>query len=182
MTLELSRLTAEVARAARQAGVRIVLAESCTAGLISHLLSRLPGASDWLCGSAVVYRNATKSAWLDVSPAMLADPEIGPVSEDAAAVMCAGILRHTPEATLAASITGHLGPDAPAELDGVAYIGILPRPEAGSGSGSRAQVSRIVLSAALPAESPFESLRVHRQHEAAAAVLQRIITCLREAT
>ena len=181
MPIELSRLASDVAAAARHAGVRIVLAESCTAGLVAHWLSRTPGASDWLCGSAVVYRNATKSAWLDISPAMLEDPEIGPVSEDVASMMCAGILRHTPEATLAASITGHLGPDAPPDLDGVAYIGVLPRPEGGSGSGARAQVSLIQLSAALPADSPFETLRVHRQHEAAAEVLQRLLTCLRDA-
>ena len=45
--------------------VRVAFAESCTAGLVAASLARTPGISQWLCGSAVVYRDATKAAWLD---------------------------------------------------------------------------------------------------------------------
>jgi nicotinamide mononucleotide (NMN) deamidase PncC len=41
--------------------------------------------------------------------------------------MAAGVLRMTPEADWAASITGHLGPQAPPEFDGIVYICIARR-------------------------------------------------------
>ncbi len=58
---------------------RIVCAESCTAGLVSATLAAIPGASKFLCGSAVVYRNATKTNWLHV-PAELLDDRLAVMS------------------------------------------------------------------------------------------------------
>ena len=105
--------------------IKIVFAESCTGGLISATLARVPGISKVLCGSAVVYRLDTKTEWLGVPARMLVDP--GPVSEPVARAMAEGVLAHTPEAVLAASITGHLGPDAPPEEDGLVFIGLARR-------------------------------------------------------
>ncbi|MCA9159342.1 MAG: CinA family protein, partial [Planctomycetales bacterium] len=59
---------------------RLVLVESCTAGRVAATLGELPGISQWLCGSLVVYRNASKSAWLGVPDSLLDDPQQGPVS------------------------------------------------------------------------------------------------------
>ena len=151
-----------------------MLAESCTAGLVAQSLSCIPGASRWLCGSAVVYRNETKSAWLGIDPRQLADPSAGPVSAPTAADMCAGLLRTTPEADLAVSVTGHLGPDAPPALDGLVYIGVQWR----EGSQHTADVTAIRLATQPPADSPFETLRRHRQHEAAGLVLQQLLVAL----
>lgn len=156
---------------ARERGARLVLAESCTAGLVAHFLSRIPGASDWLCGSAVVYRNATKTAWLHVDAEALADPVIGPVSAPTAAAMTSGALSITPEATLAASVTGHLGPQSPPGLDGVLYVATEFRY---GEEHRRATVERYQLSRQLPPDSPFATLRLHRQHEAALMVLRRL--------
>ncbi len=122
-----SQLAADVARFLKAAGLRIVFAESCTAGLVSATLARVPGISEHHCGSAVVYRLDTKAKWLGVPEAMLIDP--GPVSEEVAAAMAEGVLQVTPEADLAASITGHLGPDAPEGFDGLVYVGIASRCE-----------------------------------------------------
>lgn len=105
----------------------IVFAESCTAGLIAAGLARIPGISTYLCGSAVVYRDATKTAWLGVSARVLMDESIGPVSEEVAGAMAAGVLERTEEADLAASVTGHLGPDAPEDLDGILYVALATR-------------------------------------------------------
>jgi len=173
---ELERLAAATAERARLSGLRIVLAESCTAGLVAQSLSRVPGASDWFCGSAVVYRNATKTAWLQVSAALLDAPEIGPVSAETAAAMTAGVLRMTPEATFAASVTGHLGPHAPPHLDGVVYVGLESRSllTDSTPAGSRCSVDRLRLPDQLPADSGFTSLRDYRQHWAALAVLRRL--------
>lgn len=105
--------------------VRVVFAESCTAGLISASLSRVPGISAWLCGSAVVYQVPTKIAWLNVPAEMLAAH--GDVSQPVAQALAEGVLQQTPHADLALSITGHLGPQAPAALDGVVVIGVAGR-------------------------------------------------------
>ena len=48
---------------------RLVLAESCTGGLICATLATIPGISQWLCGSSVVYRETTKRDWLGIDDA-----------------------------------------------------------------------------------------------------------------
>ena len=104
---------------------KLVLAESCTAGLISASLGRIPGISDYLCGSAVVYRYDTKTQWLGVPPDVLLDP--GPVSSPVARAMVEGVLEETPEADVAAAISGHLGPNAQAEQDGLIVVAVAIR-------------------------------------------------------
>lgn len=160
----------------RQTGRRIVFAESCTAGLIAATLARIPGVSEHLCGSAVVYRNATKTAWLGVSADDLADESIGPVSEPVAAAMAIGVLARTPEADLAASVTGHLGPDAPAELDGVIYVGVARRDQAGSPCIERV-VRHSLADGTTLSHSPVEE-RLERQRQAATFVLQTVAAAL----
>lgn len=109
----------------REKGLKIVFAESCTAGLVSATLAKIPGISEHHCGSAVVYRLDTKHRWLGISEALLENP--GPVSSEVAKAMAEGVLQITPEAELAASITGHLGPNAPADQDGLVWIALARR-------------------------------------------------------
>jgi len=122
--LSIARASRNLRAALESNNHRIVFAESCTAGLMATTLSQIAGVSDILCGSAVTYRNATKVSWLDVSQEALDDPNIGPVSEVVARQMAFGVLHKTREASIAVSITGHMGPRAPEKLDGVAYSGI----------------------------------------------------------
>ncbi len=118
-------LVQEVASLLCQTGSRVVFAESCTGGLVAAALARVPGISECLCGSAVVYRIDTKSKWLDIPAELLDDP--GPVSDVIARLMAERVLAITPEADLAVAVTGHLGPGAPSDLDGVVYIGTVWR-------------------------------------------------------
>lgn len=111
----------------QQLDARIVLAESCTAGRIAATLSCLPGISSWLCGSFVVYRPASKIAWLDLSSVQLNDPEIGPESAHTTRALAQAALKRTPEARFSLAITGHIGPGAPIEKDGVCYCALLDR-------------------------------------------------------
>jgi PncC family amidohydrolase len=167
------QLVAEAERLAdvlRRHRLRVVFAESCTAGLLAATLARVPGISEFLCGSAVVYRNATKAAWLGVPQAALDDPAVGPVSREVARHMALGVLAKTPEADLAASITGHLGPDAPPEQDGVLYVGIARRPAVGQAADS-ASVQRFQLPPAAPETQDAVARRLLRQQEAARLVL-----------
>ena len=106
-------------------GQRIVLAESCTGGLVAAELTKIPGVSDWLCGSAVSYRSATKSKWLGVDPQIL--EAHSSVSSAVTSEMAKGVLERTPEASIAAAITGHLGPEAPSGLDGVVFTALAVR-------------------------------------------------------
>ena len=115
----------EVAEALARTGRQLVLAESCTAGLVAASLGGVPGISRHLCGSAVVYQERTKAAWLDVPELLFDSP--GVVSAEVAAAMTAGALRRTPFADIAAAVTGHLGPDAPEALDGVVFLSVEPR-------------------------------------------------------
>jgi len=128
-----------VARLLKQTNQKIVFAESCTAGLVSASLSRIAGISAWHCGGMVTYRNETKTAYLGIQPNVL--KRAGSVSEPVARHMAEGVLSKTPEATLAASITGHLGPNAPVKLDGVVYVAVARR------DAGRALAFKFVLSA-----------------------------------
>lgn len=120
--------TSQVRRVAallKQQSLKVVFAESCTAGLVAASLARVPGISDFHCGGMVVYRNETKQAYLGIPAKLLKNP--GPVSEVVARQMALRVLKLTPEAHISAAVTGHLGPGAPADLDGVAFIAIARR-------------------------------------------------------
>jgi nicotinamide-nucleotide amidase len=90
----------------RARGLTLCLAESCTGGLVSSLLTRHP-ASDILLGGVVSYANAVKVAQLGVSPATL--EAHGAVSPETAREMAEGARRRF-DSDLALSLTGIAGP------------------------------------------------------------------------
>lgn len=104
---------------------QIAFAESCTAGKIAATLGQFPGISEVLVGSAVVYQIPTKCEWLGVDFSTI--EQHGVVSEQVSVQMAEGVLERTPHADVAASITGHLGPNAPRELDGIAWSAVSIR-------------------------------------------------------
>lgn len=104
---------------------KVVFAESCTGGLVSGALTAVPGVSNHHCGGVIVYREQTKIEYLGIDPELLA--QFGAVSPQIAEQMAKAVLTSTPEADVALSVTGHLGPKAPPELDGVVYIAIAQR-------------------------------------------------------
>ncbi|MCU0878437.1 MAG: nicotinamide-nucleotide amidohydrolase family protein [Pirellulaceae bacterium] len=106
-------------------GLKLAVAESCTGGLVSGALTAIPGVSAVHCGGVITYRNETKSAYLGIPASLLRRP--GPVSPEVAERMVMGVLQKTPEAGIGVSVTGHLGPDAPADLDGRVYVAIAER-------------------------------------------------------
>jgi PncC family amidohydrolase len=114
-----------VAKLLKAANLKVVFAESCTGGLVSGSLTKIPGISNHHCGGVVVYRNETKQAYLRIPAAILEDP--GPVSRQVAELMAIRVLKKTPEAHFAAAVTGHLGPNAPPALDGLVFIAVARR-------------------------------------------------------
>jgi len=101
-------LAATVGRLLKEKGKTLALAESCTGGLVSALLTDVPGASAYFLGTVVSYADAAKSNLLDVSADTLR--RHGAVSEEAALEMARGARRRF-DSDLSASVTGIAGPD-----------------------------------------------------------------------
>lgn len=95
-----------VGRTLRGRGWRLAIAESCTGGLIAHLLTSYP-ASDYLVGAIVTYANSAKSRLLGVSEDTLRGH--GAVSAEVAAEMAEGARRMC-ECDVAVAVTGIAGP------------------------------------------------------------------------
>jgi nicotinamide-nucleotide amidase len=112
----------EIRNKLRDSGNRLALAESCTSGLAAAELGRIPGISEFFCGSQVVYQTDSKTAWLGIDSDALTAAEKGPVSRWASEELALALLQRTPRATVAAAVTGHLGPGAPPELDGAVFF------------------------------------------------------------
>lgn len=88
-------------------GVMVACAESCTGGMVAGALTDVPGSSAMLERGFVTYTNSAKTEMLGVTPATL--DAVGAVSEEVAAEMARGALRHS-HADVAVSITGIAGP------------------------------------------------------------------------
>jgi nicotinamide-nucleotide amidase len=90
----------------RERGLKLALAESCTGGLIGHLLCQHP-SSDFFLGGVVCYANEIKQSVLGVDPAVLRSK--GAVSSEVAEQMAIGA-RRTLGADVALAVTGIAGP------------------------------------------------------------------------
>jgi nicotinamide-nucleotide amidase len=101
------KLAEEVLRAARQAGLKIATAESCTGGLIAGALTEIPGSSDVVERGFVTYSNQAKCDLLGVTVELLIAH--GAVSEPVARAMAEGAVTRS-GADLAVSVTGIAGP------------------------------------------------------------------------
>jgi len=106
----------------------VATAESCTGGLLSGLLTEVPGASGMVERGFVTYSNAAKTELLGVAADMIS--RHGAVSAEVARAMADGVLARTP-AHIAASVTGIAGPDggSPEKPVGLVYLGLAVRGE-----------------------------------------------------
>ena len=97
----------------------IATAESCTSGLLCHLIGAVPGASAWLLGGWVTYTNELKVSQLGVEQNLI--KEHGAVSAQVAAAMAQGAAKRS-GADVALSITGIAGPTGGSEAKPVGTI------------------------------------------------------------
>jgi nicotinamide-nucleotide amidase len=104
-------------------GATLAAAESCTGGLIAHLITAIPGVSPYFLGGVVSYSNHAKAALLDV-PQTLLDTQ-GAVSPEVAAAMAVGA-RSRFGTDLAVSATGVAGPGGGSAQKpvGLVYLGL----------------------------------------------------------
>jgi PncC family amidohydrolase len=114
-------LAAQVGAQLRERGWMCATAESCTGGLIGHLLTEVPGSSDYFAGGAVVYSYAAKEAVLAVEHETLLGE--GAVSAAVAQQMARGALRLY-RADVAVAVTGIAGPGGglPDKPTGTVYV------------------------------------------------------------
>jgi nicotinamide-nucleotide amidase len=96
-----------VGRVLRARGYTLAIAESCTGGLVGHMVTREPGASDFLLVDAVTYANSAKTRLLGIDEDVIRGH--GAVSAEVAAAMAEGV-RRVSGADVALSLTGIAGP------------------------------------------------------------------------
>ena len=97
-----------VAKMFKGSGHTISVAESCTGGYISHLLTSVPGASEWYRGSVTAYANEVKFSVLKVKESDILSH--GAVSREVAEQMAGGV-KKLMKTDYAIGITGIAGPD-----------------------------------------------------------------------
>lgn len=105
--LEQESLSAGVAALLKSRGLTLATAESCTGGLIAHIVTQLPGSSEYFMGSVVSYSNEIKTRVLKVPEEILS--RHGAVSPQTAAAMLKGVLDLT-GADVGIATTGIAGP------------------------------------------------------------------------
>ena len=127
----------------RERHLTISVAESCTGGLIGHLLTNVPGSSDYFLGGVIVYRNEAKIDLLDVSLKTL--EREGAVS-DATVQEMAKEVRKRFYSNIGLSVSGIAGPDGGTEEKpvGTVHVGLAASDKVFSGKyrfqGTRKQI------------------------------------------
>lgn len=137
----------------RMRGLRLAVAESCTGGLVSHLLTNVPGSSTYYIGSVTAYAYEAKVRILGVSWDTL--EKFGAVSEETVLEMARGV-RAALAADIGISVSGIAGPTGgtPNKPVGTTWIGV---------SSPKKEYARQFL---------FQGNRLAIKEQAAQAVLQ----------
>jgi len=118
-----TKLEELIGEAFRKHNLTLATAESCTAGLIAHRITNVPGSSDYFLGGIVAYADTTKMRLLGVSQETL--DRHGAVSEEIARQMAEGACRAL-DADIGLSVTGIAGPGGGTDEKpvGLTFIGV----------------------------------------------------------
>jgi PncC family amidohydrolase len=98
----------ELGELLRTKSMTLAVAESCTGGLVSDMITNVPGSSMYFLAGLVTYSNDSKIDLLGVSRETL--ESYGAVSEQVVIEMARGV-RKTTGADIGAAVTGIAGPD-----------------------------------------------------------------------
>jgi nicotinamide-nucleotide amidase len=117
------RMEAVVGRLLTEKNQTLSAAESCTGGLIGHMVTNVPGSSRYFQGGAVVYSNPSKQDLLQVKPETL--DTHGAVSDQTVREMARGVREYL-KSDLGLSVTGIAGPDGGTRNKpvGTVYVGL----------------------------------------------------------
>jgi nicotinamide-nucleotide amidase len=105
-------LETAIGKLLKNAGKTLALAESCSGGYVSHLITTVPGSSAYFQGSVIPYHNAFKEQLLGVNPETLSTH--GAVSEETVEAMAKGV-RSLFHADYGLASSGIAGPDGGTE-------------------------------------------------------------------
>jgi len=119
----MASLEKEVGNLLRQKGLTLGVVESATGGLISHLITNVPGSSDYYKGSVTSYSNETKIKVVGVKANTI--KQYGAVSHQVAEEMAQGG-RKALDVDICIADTGIAGPSGatPGKPAGLFYIGL----------------------------------------------------------
>ena len=148
----MARLEQEVGELLRQKQLTLGMVESATGGLISHLITNVPGSSDYYKGAVTAYSNEVKIKAIGVKEATIS--KYGAVSHQVAEEMAEGG-RKLLDSDVCLADTGIAGPTGvtPGKPLGLFYIGLSHK----AGTYSR--------------EHNFHGSREQNKHSAAEAAL-----------
>ncbi len=105
--LELQQLSERLGCELQLKHLKLSVAESCTGGLFSKVITDVSGSSNWFDRGFVVYDNQAKQEMLHVSEMAL--KQFGAVSEQVVSAMVRGALKES-HADVSIAITGIAGP------------------------------------------------------------------------
>ncbi len=148
----MGRLEQDVGNLLRREGLTLGVVESATGGLISHLITNVPGSSDYYQGSVTAYSNEVKIKLVGVKEETI--NRYGAVSSQVAEEMAQGG-RKILAADICLADTGIAGPGGatPGKQVGLFYIGLSHRDgsycQRYNFQGTRAQNKRHAAEAAL---------------------------------
>ncbi len=119
----MASLEQEVGNLLRQRGLTLGVVESATGGLISHLITNVPGSSDYYKGSITAYSNEAKVKIVGVKAATI--NRYGAVSHQVAEEMARGG-RRALASDICLADTGIAGPTGatPGKPVGLFYVGL----------------------------------------------------------
>lgn len=119
----MANIEQDVGNLLRQKGLTLGIVESATGGLISHLITNVPGSSDYYQGSVTAYSNKTKISVVGVKEETI--NKYGAVSSQVAEEMAQGG-RKILTADICLADTGIAGPGGatPGKPVGLFYIGL----------------------------------------------------------
>jgi PncC family amidohydrolase len=151
-TLILKNKAKKVLQLAAAKNLKIALAESCTGGLLSALLTEISGASKVFNCAFVTYSNKAKIEMLQVKKETL--EKFGAVSKETALEMVKGVIKNS-GADIGIAITGIAGPNSTSKKKpvGLVYIGFCLQKrklvKKFNFAGNRAQIRKCCLAAAI---------------------------------
>ena len=118
-----SGLEYQIGEPLQRRGWKLAVAESCTGGLVGHLITNVPGSSEYYLGSVTAYAYEAKERLLGVRRATL--ETFGAVSRETVLEMAEGV-RAVLEANIGIAISGIAGPGGgmPGKPVGLVWVGM----------------------------------------------------------
>ena len=165
-------LAGQVVQTLENLGLTLAVAESCTGGLIGHLITDVPGSSKVFPGGIVAYGNLPKRDLLAVPVDLLR--QHGAVSAEAAGAMAEGV-RRALNTDVGLAVTGVAGPTGGSAEKPVGTVFSA----CDVASGTTVQRHQWTGDAD-PSDEPGSPLREHNKHKSAMAALELVLRRLEQ--